>query len=466
MRRLSLCLLFCLSGCLSLTHEEMTENMLCIPEVKTGRGPFVQSDWPAEAWWQQFGSPELDALIVEAIDSNPSLKAIEQKIEVAKQEAVIARSKYMPLLFFNWSDQWQFISKNGLYRAFNPELPRTANLIDLAFSFTYELDFWGKYHNLYKAAIGREQAEKAEAAQVKLIISTGLAQAFFALKTNLVRQNLYQELYAAKKNIAELQKLLSQSALFFQIPVDLADEDVLEAEKLLLVIEQEIATNVHLINMLRGQGPDAPLELNIELPFLPERLAVPETLQAELLARRPDLMAQIWRVEALAKEVGAARADYYPNFNIAGLLGWQSFHYSNLFSLGSGEGTLNPAMSLPVYTAGAIGANIDAKKALFNEAVYEYNDRVLKSVQEIADLLVFATSVYEQREKQTGIVTSAKNRYDLTLLRQQSGLDNALQAYAFQIAWIEKRIEEIQLVYSQYLAAVKLIKALGGGYNG
>ena len=304
----------------------------------------------------------------------------------------------------------------------------------------------------------------AEAAQVNLIITTGLAQAYFAFKTNLVRRRLYNELYQVRKAIYQLQNLLLGSALSSKLPVLLAEEDLYEVEKRVLSIEEEIATDRHLINQLRGQGPDAPIDADESLPMLPKTIAIPKTLQLELLSRRPDLMAQIWRVEALAKEAGAAKADYYPNFNIAAFFGWESFHYSTLFNKSSETVGVGPAMSLPMYTAGAIGANIDAKKALFNEALFQYNDLLLKSTQEIADMLVLATSIFGQKEKQTTIVKSAQSRYELTALRQKCGLDNALQNYAYQQEVLEKQLEDIQLVYGQYLTTVKLIKALGGGY--
>ena len=70
-----------------------------------------------------------------------------------------------------------------------------------------------------------------------------------------------------------------------------------------------------------------------------------------------------------------------------------------------------------------------------------------------------------KKEDQLQIVDAAKERFELTVLRQQKGLDNLLTQYAFQEEWIQKQLDDVSLLYSQYLAAVKLIKALGGGYH-
>ena len=88
----------------------------------------------------------------------------------------------------------------------------------------------------------------------------------------------------------------------------------------------------------------------------------------------------------------------------------------------------------------------------------------MQSTREIADILVFATSIFEQQEKQEKIVKAAQERYELTRLRQQNGLDNSIENFAFQEALILKELDNINLIYNEYVAAVRLIKALGGGY--
>ncbi len=175
-------------------------------------------------------------------------------------------------------------------------------------------------------------------------------------------------------------------------------------------------------------------------------------------------MAQIWRVEALAHEVGAAKADFFPNINLTAFTGLESVLYSLLFRGNSETGGLQPAIHLPIFTAGAIRANIEAKKAAFDEAVYEYNNLLLRSSKEVADLLVIVETVFKQKHKQNQIVGNAKSRYELTKLRKEKGLDNTLQTLAYQDSLIQKQLEDVNLLYSQYLATIKLIKALGGGY--
>jgi NodT family efflux transporter outer membrane factor (OMF) lipoprotein len=457
-------------SCVSLPQDQQTENLISPPSIDPSlqsglnSGYFNQTGWPSENWWKIFHSPELNQFIALALDQNPSLSAIQRRVEFAKQTAKVVRSQLFPLLFFDYQQNWQYLSHNGLYRALNHKVPISGNLIDLSLSFYYEFDFWGKNRNLFQAALGETKAQEAEAADVQLIIATSVAQAFFALKTNLIRKKLYEELFFVRNQILDLQALLLNKSLLSQLEPLFSEEQVLEAEKWVFSLEEEVEIDRHLLNILLGRSPDTPVDTEPYIPPWQKKLSLPEDLSLNLIARRPDLMAQIWRVEALAHEVGAAKADFFPNINLIALAGLESFFYPRLFRAHSKTGFLQPAIHLPVFTAGAIRANIRAKKALFDQAVFDYNNLILTSAQEVADLIGIVKMVCEQKQDQEQIVAAAKARYELTALRVEKGLDNLLALYLVQEEWIQKQLEDVSLLYNQYLAAIKLIKSLGGGY--
>jgi NodT family efflux transporter outer membrane factor (OMF) lipoprotein len=460
-----------LSGCVSLPKDEQTENLLVPPSIETSversvdSGFFSIGDWPDKKWWEIFNSAELNSLITEAIMQNPTIKSIEKRVEFARQEAKVVRSQLFPLLFFDANQSWEYVSHNGILRALNSKVPLNESLVDLTLSFKYEFDFWGKNRHLFNAALGKSKAEEAEASDVELIATTAVATAYFALKTNLIRQRLYQQLYQVRNQIFNLQNLLQNKALLSMLEPLLSEETLLEAEKLVFSIDEEVETDRHLINILVGRGPDVPLDIAVEMLPTPEILSIPDNLSLDLLSRRPDLMAQIWRVEALAHEVGAAKADFYPNINLTAFIGLETVVYRLLFRSHSKEAGLQPALHLPIFTAGSIRANIRAKKALFDEAVFEYNNLILNSAAEVADLLVLAQSIFRQKSDQDLIIEAATARYDLTSLRYRSGLDSLLSQYFVQEELILKQLDNVLLLYSQYLAAIKLTKALGGGYQ-
>ncbi|MBM3207167.1 MAG: efflux transporter outer membrane subunit [Chlamydiae bacterium] len=462
--------LLLLSSCLSMSKQELTQNVLELPSVdKTVEdgltsGYFTQGQWPEKEWWKVYKDEKLDHLIQTALTNNPSIQSIFRRVEEAKQDAKVVRSKLFPLVFFNYEETWQYLSKNGLYRALNPTVPLGANLIDLSVSFNYEFDFWSKNLNGFRAALGREKSQEAEAAQVELITTTAVAQAFFALKTNIKKRNLQQQLVDATAAIYKLQTFMKNQALYSLLTPLTGHEDLQESQKILIDIDDEIKFDKHLLNILVGQGPDTELNIGDEISAIPEKLTLPQTLSIDLLARRPDLMAQIWKVEALSKDVAIAKADFYPSVNLMGFAGLESTMFAKLLHRSSKTGALEPAIHLPIFTAGAIRANVRSKKAAFDQAVFDYNELILKSTQEVADLIVLTQSIWEKKNIQNKIVSEAKHLYDLVELRFEEGLDNLFNVLASQISLLQKELEEITLIYNQYLSSIKLIKSLGGGY--
>ena len=453
-----------------MPKNEQTETLIFPPsggniaEKHLENKLFARGDWPEEKWWEMFFSNELNELTEEALLKNPSIQEVEQKINFAKETAIIARAKLFPLIYFNASDNWAYLSQNGLIKSLNQKVPNSGGLLDLSLSFTYEFDFWGKFRNGFRAAVGKEKAAEAETAQVKLIVTTMLAQVFFALKTNLLREGIYKELVEVRSELNSLSGLMRDKYLYSALPVWLSDENLQETKKELITIQDEIAFNKHFINAICGNGPDNPLYISEKLGYLPNQLELPENLFLDLLARRPDLMAAIWKVESIAHEVGAAIADFFPNIDFKGLSGFQSFNLKNLLSWSSSTTNLIPALHLPIFTAGAIKANVRAKKALFEEAVYQYNNLILKSAEEVANALILVTSIFKQEKLQLDIVDKATKRYNLSELRKTHCLDTAFDILFMKEELLKKKLEELSLRYNQYAAVIKLTKALGGGY--
>jgi len=371
-----------------------------------------------------------------------------------------------PLVTFDPNARWKFVSKQGIERAYNPNFPRHARIIDLTLAFTYEFDFWDKHRNIFRAALSAEEAERAELSQIELITAASLARTYFALKANLAKEEIYQSLYEVRRKLALLRQLLLNEAIDDLQVVLLANERAEEAKKWLFDIEEEVAVNRHLVNILRGKGPDEPIAADATLPNLPPKLVIPETLSMDLLARRPDLMAQIWRVEALAHEVGAARANFFPAIDLASIAGLSSTVYNLLFNQSSFEGSILPSIHLPVYTAGDIQAVLDAKRAEYQAAVFLYNDMILKSAEEVVDTLAYARAVYGKKAEQEAIVSQGSKRLDLASDRLRNGLDNALQTLERKEELLQKELEDLDLAYGRFEAAIALIKAVGGGYGG
>ena len=461
-----------LSSCkIVLSPEKQLEHLRPLPsmavtenELIKNKALFQRGDWPIKEWWRVYQSPELDALMCTALQNNPSIREVHRRVAVARQETRVVRSALFPLVYFKPYYRNFVNSSKGLFRAFNPSFPISSFLMDIQLTFNYEFDFWWKYHNLFYESIGRAKAEAAEAAEVELITTTALAQAFFAYQTNLLRKQLFRRLLFVRTQLFKLNNMLQQKGLDSAFTPYGSIESVNQAKKFVAGIEEELAIDQHLINILAGCGPETPLKGMKTLAKLPKKLLMPQTLSLDLIARRPDLMAQIWRAKSLAYKTGAAKADFYPNVNLVALAGFQSVHWSKLLRISSGETELNPALSLPIFTAGAIKANINAQKAKFDAAIEAYNQLLLNSTKEVLDVLASAKAAYQQKHDQDEVVIYARKTYRLTRLLELKGLRSAVDRYTAESELIQKQLDDVLLLYQQYMVTVKLTKALGGGY--
>jgi NodT family efflux transporter outer membrane factor (OMF) lipoprotein len=307
------------------------------------------------------------------------------------------------------------------------------------------------------------KAQEAEWAEARLILSTALAQSYFAVTITQKRLDLYQNLVSIKEQKLKLQQELYDACLSSLLDPLLLSEEVKEAQIIAAELEDELQSQIHQINIFRGKGPDAPLILETLPPPVPVSL-IPPHLSIDLLARRPDLAAQIWRVEAIAYQVSAAKADFFPSVNLSAFAGLQSLSFSNLFSLSSKTANVEPAIHLPIFTGGELRANLREKKALFDQAVFEYNSLILTAAQQVADLISNIQMSFKQKKSQECSVLDAKKRLELTELNEKNGLVSRFSFLDRQEEMLLQSLKDLNLLYTQYAFHIQLIKALGGGY--
>ena len=463
------------AGCASLPKNDLAQiidapTLNLSTEQALHHSGFKQGQWPDEKWWEMFEDPQLSRLITTALESNFTLKIAHERVESAYQLAKISRSKLFPHLNGNYTEQWQYLSKYGFDRDFFPvpseskmQIPHTLNLIDLTLNFNYELDFWGKNRNLFYAALGSARAEAAEERQAQLIITIAIAQSYFALQAKQTQKEILIEQLQDKKQLFALSHTRYSNGLIDALDVFSTDKQVHDIQQKILFLDEAIELDKHQLKYLAGLGPDAILLQEMPTARLNSYFPLPENLSSDLLARRADLMAQIWRVEAAAKEIGAAQATFYPNVNLMAFAGLEALSFSHLFADSKTAG-LTPAIHLPIFTAGKLRANLRSKLAAFNQAVYLYNDLVLHAAKEVADQVVKVQIAIDALSEQMAAFQDRTAQYNLQFSRYVKGLDNFLGVLNCQTELLEQRFLLTSLQLDHLICVLQLIKSLGGGY--
>lgn len=429
---------------------------------------FEEGGWPNTNWWEMFQDEQLGQLILQGLNYSPTLQKALASLEKACAVAFQKRASLFPEIDFNYQEQWQHFSKNGFIRAIIPnakQVPAGDNQIDLTANFSWEIDFFGKNKNLFAAALGLSCAQAAETAQAKMLLAVAIAQTYFDIQALMEQQNLLHQRVDIAKEYYLLQMQREEVGVDLISTVWNAEQNLKLLQEDLIAVDKELLITCHALNTLIGLGPDETLiEIKPSADFQTV-FPLPCNLAIDLLARRPDLVASGWRVEAAAKQIGAAKADFYPRVNLMAFAGLESLHFNNLFSLSSKMGGLEPAIYLPIFTAGKLKAALREKVAAFDEAVYEYNNLLLHAVAEVADQVVSLKATQETLCKQKKVVALADRQYQLYQWRNQTGLDSTLIVLQEEDKLLAQAYQLVGAQQNHLLTVVNLLKALGGGYR-
>ena len=427
---------------------------------------FSAGQWPAYNWWSLFEDEQLSELMEIAIEKNPDLLAAVSRVRVSQEEAKKVRSFLLPKLDASFRDNYEHLSKDSLDRFPPSRVPAVVNQLYLALNFEYEIDLFGKNRNRYRAAIGEARAQAAEMSASLLMITTLLAETYIQYAAHLQNFQYAQALADAQKMIWELTELRFINGLDDQMLVDQAAAAYLEAQETVVFYEKEIALNVSQLKILMGLGPDDPKEISSPTLAFDRSFPLPENIPLNLLSRRPDLMAQIWTVEAAAHMISAAKAAFFPNINLAAFVGLESLKWSHFFSADNYAAALTPAINLPLFTGGKLTAQLNKQYATYDAAVYDYNALLLRAAKDVTDQINILEAASEESRLQTEAYEKTMHITELTTKRYENGLDDYVMVLEKQVETLNQGMKEVDTENERYLAILQLIKALGGGYHG
>lgn len=454
------------AGCVTIPTDEAACLLMPTPSVDlvTESLGMQGGDFPSKNWWEMFSDPQLNHLVSVALLDSPTLQRVQARVQQAEEEAQIKRSFLFPTVGFDANVNWQWLSPTGFFRAFAPSIPRQVTEYELGFNLFYEFDFWGKNRNLYQAELGIAQAELAEQESAVLVLTTAVALTYYKLQAQLQQLELLTEEKKVFHQLVELTRLRQLGALDTTTDTLFSEQHLLMITQVVLTAQQNVALSKNQLQMLIGQGPEEGKKIE-QIALIPVvSFALPRHLSSNLLVRRPDLMTHLWRVEAMAHRVGAAKADFYPNVNLTALAGLDSIFFRKLFNWENTAASIQPALYLPIFTAGRLKANLRAKEAEFHEAIYAYNETVLHAVQEVADQMVILQTADQTLQVEEKRVENKRQNYAIVELRYQNAVNTLLQLLEAKEEWVQERYKKVESQYQRIRATIELIKALGGGY--
>lgn len=437
----------------------------------------TRAGWPASDWWRGYDDAQLDTLMAAALRQSPDLAQAQSRVRTAAASVKLAAAQAG--LSINGSAQVsrQRISEHGLMP---PQLLGFSwyNQADLGVQFQYDFDWWGKKRAAIDSAIDQAHAAEAQRAAAALTIQNAVASTYFGWLADEARLTL------AGQSLEVQQRLLAIAELRVKQGVDLPDS-VQEARARIAGVQQAqaaLATSAQIrtvaLAALLGVTP-AQLPALSPRPLPAVRGGLPDDAKLDLIARRPDITASRWQVEAALKQTDEARAQFYPDISITALAGLSSTNQAapalfggsgagnlaNVFSPGSRVFSLAPALHLPIFEGGRLQAAYGIRRAQLDDAVAQYNAAVFHAAREVGSEALSAEQLATRRQQQQQQVHADRQLLASAQARLKQGVRDARESLAAQAQLLQQEDDAIALHAQALTTDLTLIKALGGGYR-
>lgn len=422
------------------------------------------AEFPADRWWTAYGDAGLDALIEEALAKSPDMALAAARIRAADAASERAGGTLLPTLTVDGAVGGNKQSYNlGIPAQFVPK--GVIETGKLSATLGLNLDLWGRNRAALAAARGEAQAARVDAAQARLMLASGIALSWGNLAQLTASRDLALRSVDALSGIERLTGERVRAGIDNRADHELATARRAGAEQALAALNELIALERNRLAALIGAGPDRAERLPVPAPDLSRTAGVPANLAANLLGRRPDIVAARLRAEAAAARVTSARRAFYPDINLAAVAGLQSLGLDQLFASGSTFANFGPAISLPIFDGARLNSNYNAAEAGFDEAVARYDQTLLGALREVADVLDSRRALAERLLAARTAARSATEAARLARLRHGQGIANLLQVLSAEDAALANQRALAELEARAFLLDVTLVRALGGGFT-
>lgn len=433
-----------------------------VSDVASLAGP--AADWPKAEWWRAYGDPQLDTLIAEALVGSPNVAAAEARLHRAQALARQAEAARLPSLSANGSAG---LNKQSYNNGIPPDfVPRGYNDVGRAtLDFGWELDFWGKNRKAATAAGYDVRAALADRAAAEVMLSTSVAATYAQLAQLFAERGVAEAAVKLREDTFKQVQQRVIGGLDTKAEAKAAEAGVPAARGDLAATDEQIAITRNALAALLGAGPDRGLAI---MPPAAARLAafgLPPALAADLLGRKPEIVAARWRAEATGQRIGVARAQFYPNVNLAAFIGVQSLGLSNLVAAGSDIGQVGPAISLPIFDGGRLKANLRGAEAEYALAVADYDGAVTRALQDVADAAASARALTGRLREARAALAAEEAAYEVARIRFTGGLANYQSVLIVEDKVLQRRRLVADLEARAFALDVALVRALGGGFT-
>ena len=398
-----------------------------------------------------------------ALIANHELQAAFAVVNQSRAVARIARADFFPTLDANPAFRRERFSPNQ-----EPSFGSiTANTFRMPLDLSYEIDLWGRVRRGFESARAEAQAAQAAFHNVLLTLQADLAQNYFRLRALDAELAVLEGTVALRNDQLGIVNSRLDTGLGTELDVARARTELATSEAELASVKLRRVELENAIAILVGETPSSftlARYQNAEgWKSVPP--AVPPGLPSNLLERRPDIAEAERQLAADNARIGVAKGAFFPALRLTGSGGYMSAEMDSLFKWDSRFWSIGPSISLPIFAGGRNKANLRRSRARFEESVANYRQRVLVAFGEVENALAGIQLLAERAAAEERAVASARRARDLAAESYATGLTSFLDVIDADRVALQTQRAAVQTTGQRHLAAVQLIKALGGGWT-
>jgi NodT family efflux transporter outer membrane factor (OMF) lipoprotein len=465
-RAAAACLAALLAGCVAGPNYVR-------PAVETPPAWKLEAPWRAAApddaapkgpWWERFGDARLDALQRQALAQSATLAVAAARLEQARAVVRATSAGLLPNASLGLRAARNRISPNRPLSSYTtPNAETVQNDFVPALSVGYEIDLAGRIRRGVEGAQASAEQAAADLENVRLLLGTDLATAYFNLRATDIELDVLARSIALQRR--SLDFVSTRHDLGAASGLDVAQQQGLLDTTLTQVdlLRRQRSAFEHAIATLAGTpAPSFKLAADIsELEPPPVPLGVP----SDVLQRRPDVASAERAMAAANAQIGVAQAAYYPSIVLGPSVGFESNALSNLLGAPSRLWSIGASVTQPLFSGGRLGANVDFARAGYDATVGNYRSVVLTAMQEVEDGITGLADLERADAQARTAVETARRVLDLANARYEGGATTYLDVITAQQSLLAAERLSAQLGGQRLLTAVFLIKALGGGWQ-
>ena len=426
-----------------------------------------RTDWPKNEWWKDYNDPELNSLIAKALNDAPDMQIARQRITLAEAQAKATMAADGPHIDFSADAERQKMSAEGLMGPFAITDPAAGTTgpwyTNGTFGLTagWDLDLWGKNRAQVEARIGKVNAQNAEMEQTRQLLASSVARLYWEWQTQAAVGDVLADIKQEQENIIGADRELYQHGINSSVEGVETDINASKTEEQLAAAKGKMKA---VETRLEALTNSTSMTLTRHALPAPEA-ALPTTLGYELLARRPDLQAAHWYIEASMSEVDAARAAFYPDVNLMAFLQQDALHLSDLFRSSAQQMGVTAGLTLPIFDSGRLNANLDIAQAQNNLSIANYNKAVVDAVNQVARTASEVETLTAKNQHQQQVEKDAARVVALAQARFSAGIIAGSRVSEAKIPAFREHIAGLMLQGQYVDATLQLTSALGGGYH-